>query len=298
MNAKAKSLLKDYSAITLGILVYAIGWTLFILPNSLVTGGVAGICAIIQYSTGFNISYSYAILNALLLIIGTKALGKGFGVKTIYAVALISICFRLFPELLPQEFVQALIRDNGKLLCAIFGGFISGFGIALMMMGGGSSGGTDIVALMISKKYDITTGRVILIMDILIIASSLIIPEDNGWSARFATVIFGYVITGVATFTIDHMLQMSRQNVQLFIFSKHYERIANRVMEEGDRGVSVISAKGWYSKDDIQVVLVVARKSQINQLLSIIKQEDPNAFTSIGSVTGVYGEGFDRIKLR
>ena len=298
MNKKASRLLKDYLVITLAILIYTVGWAVFILPNSMVTGGVAGICAIIQYATGFNISYSYAILNSILLLLGTKYLGKGFGAKTIYAVAVISICFRVIPELIPQEFIQAVAIDNGKLLSAIFGGVISGFGISLMMNVGGSSGGTDIVGLMISNKYNISTGRVLLFLDIVIIASSLIIPEDSGWGARFATVIFGYVIAGVETFTLDHMLQLNRQSVQLFIFSKNYEAIANRIMQESERGVSVISAKGWYSKDDIQVVMVVARKSQLNQLLLIVKQEDPNAFTSIGSVAGVYGEGFDRIKIR
>ncbi|MBR4212620.1 MAG: YitT family protein [Bacteroidales bacterium] len=298
MSKKVYSLLKDYLVITVAILIYSVGWSVFILPHSLVTGGVAGISAIIQYATGFNISYSYAILNAILLLLGIKYLGKGFGAKTIYAVALISLCFRIIPEWIPQEFIQAVSIDNGKLLSAIFGGVICGFGMSMMMAVGGSSGGTDIVGLMVSNKYNISTGRVLLFLDIVIIASSLIIPEESGWGARFATVIFGYVIAGVETFTIDHMLQLSRQSVQLFIFSKNYEKIANRVMQESERGVSVISAKGWYSKDDIQVVMVVAKKSQINQLLSIIKQEDPNAFTSIGSVAGVYGEGFDRIKIR
>ena len=298
MNQKASRLLKNYITVTIGILVYAFGWAIFILPNAMVTGGVAGICAIIQYATGFNISYSYAILNALLLIVGTKVLGKGFGVKTIYATLMITLAFRIIPELIPAEFIQMVAIENGKLLSAIMAGVISGFGIALMMNGGGSSGGTDIIALMISRKYDTTPGRVILVLDILIITSSLLIPEEAGWSARIATVLFGFVIAGVETFTLDQMLRLNRQNVQLFIFSKHYERIANRVMEEGDRGVSVISAKGWYSKKDIQVVLVVAKKSQVQQLLQIIKQEDPSAFTSIGSVTGVYGDGFDRIKVR
>lgn len=298
MNKRIVRLIKDYLVITLAILIYTVGWSVFILPNSLVTGGVAGICAIIQYATGFNISYSYAILNGLLLILGVKYLGKGFGAKTIYAVAVISICFRIIPELIPAEFIQAVGVDNGKLMGAIVGGVISGFGISIMINVGGSSGGTDIIGLMVSNKYNISTGRVLLFLDIVIIASSLIIPEESGWGARFATVIFGYVIAGVETFTLDHMMQLNRQNVQLFIFSKRYEQIANRIMQESERGVSVISAKGWYSKDDIQVVLVVARKSQLNQLLVIIKQEDPNAFTSIGSVSGVYGEGFDRIKIR
>ena len=298
MSKKSVRLLKDYLIITLAILIYTVGWSVFILPNSLVTGGVAGICAIIQYATGFNISYSYAILNTLLLLIGIKYLGKGFGAKTIYAVAVISICFRIIPELIPQEFVQAVAVDNGKLLGAIMGGVISGFGISLMINVGGSSGGTDIIGLMVSKKYNISTGRVLLFLDIIIIASSLIIPEESGWPARFATVIFGYVLAGVETFTLDYLMQLNRQSVQMFVFSKRYEQIADRIMREGERGVSVISAKGWYSKDNIQVLMVVTRKSQLNQLLLIVKQEDPNAFTSIGSVADVYGEGFDRIKIR
>ena len=212
MNKKIVRLIKDYLVITLAILIYTVGWSVFILPNSLVTGGVAGICAIIQYATGFNISYSYAILNGVLLILGVKYLGKGFGAKTIYAVAVISICFRIIPELIPAEFIQAVGVDNGKLMGAIVGGVISGFGISIMINVGGSSGGTDIIGLMVSNKYNISTGRVLLFLDIVIIASSLIRVDCNSlsplWSARISAMVFSATGSALPLDTMTKLLAL------------------------------------------------------------------------------------------
>ena len=295
-KGKTLSVIKDYLVISLGLLLYTLAWAVFIIPHHLVGGGVTGISAIVQYITGFNMSYTMFIINAVLLLIALRILGTSFGARTVYAIVFSSIAFRIVPELIPQEFIQQFALDNGKLLSVIFGGALSGLGCSLAITHGGSSGGTDIVALMINKFYNISTGTVIIILDIIIIACSLFIPSDATWGSRFANVIYGYIASGVFSYALDLFMTGQRQSVQILVFSDHYDRIAEKIALESNRGVSVFDAQGWYSKQNRKVLLVVVRKSEMNRILSMIKSEDKSAFISVGSVHGVYGEGFEKIK--
>lgn len=295
-KGKTLSVIKDYLVISLGLLLYTLAWAVFIIPHHLVGGGVTGISAIVQYITGFNMSYTMFIINAVLLLIALRILGTSFGARTVYAIVFSSIAFRIVPELIPQEFIQQFALDNGKLLSVIFGGALSGLGCSLAITHGGSSGGTDIVALMINKFYNISTGTVIIILDIIIIACSLFIPSEATWGSRFANVIYGYIASGVFSYALDLFMTGQRQSVQILVFSDHYDRIAEKIALESNRGVSVFDAQGWYSKQNRKVLLVVVRKTEMNRILSMIKSEDKSAFISVGSVHGVYGEGFEKIK--
>ena len=295
-KGKTLSVIKDYLVISLGLLLYTLAWAVFIIPHHLVGGGVTGISAIVQYITGFNMSYTMFIINAVLLLIALRILGTSFGARTVYAIVFSSIAFRIVPELIPQEFIQQFAIGNGKLLSVIFGGALSGLGCSLAITHGGSSGGTDIVALMINKFYNISTGTVIIILDIIIIACSLFIPSEATWGSRFANVIYGYIASGVFSYALDLFMTGQRQSVQILVFSDHYDRIAEKIALESNRGVSVFDAQGWYSKQNRKVLLVVVRKTEMNRILSMIKSEDKSAFISVGSVHGVYGEGFEKIK--
>lgn len=295
-KGKTLSVIKDYLVISLGLLLYTLAWAVFIIPHHLVGGGVTGISAIVQYITGFNMSYTMFIINAVLLLIALRILGTSFGARTVYAIVFSSIAFRIVPELIPQEFIQQFAIENGKLLSVIFGGALSGLGCSLAITHGGSSGGTDIVALMINKFYNISTGTVIIILDIIIIACSLFIPSEATWGSRFANVIYGYIASGVFSYALDLFMTGQRQSVQILVFSDHYDRIAEKIALESNRGVSVFDAQGWYSKQNRKVLLVVVRKTEMNRILSMIKSEDKSAFISVGSVHGVYGEGFEKIK--
>ena len=295
-KGKTLSIVKDYLVISLGLLLYTLAWAIFIIPHHLVGGGVTGISAIVQYITGFNMSYTMFIINAVLLLIALRILGASFGARTVYAIVFSSIAFRIVPELIPQDFIRQFALENGKLLSVIFGGALSGLGCSLAITHGGSSGGTDIVALMVNKFYNISTGTVIVILDIIIIACSLFIPSEATWGSRFANVIYGYIASGVFSYALDLFMTGHRQSVQILVFSKQYEKIAERITLESDRGVSVFDAQGWYSKQNRKVLLVIVRKTEMNRILSMIKSEDKSAFISVGSVHGVYGEGFEMIK--
>jgi len=287
---------KSYLVIALGLLLYTLAWTVFIIPNGMVGGGVTGASAIIQYCTGFNVSYSYFIINVVLLLIAFKVLGRGFGSKTIFAIVVTSLFLRFLPTLIHPEFINAFALENGKLICALIGGAMSGFGVALTFSEGGSSGGTDIITLMINKYRAISPGKVILIIDVIIIGSSLIIPGEASWGARIATVVYGYIITAVFSTVVDLTVSGTKLSVQLFIFSNKYEEIADRISKEAHRGATILHGIGWYSKEERHIVMVVARKHDSPALLSLVKDVDPQAFITMGSVMGVFGKGFERIK--
>ncbi len=295
---------KEYGLITLGLLAYSLGWTIFLLPNNLVGGGVSGFAAILYYATGMPMGYTYLLVNVILLIIAIKILGTGFGGKTIYAIAMTGICLNVFPNLVPIEFINEFAVSNGKLICTVLGGIIAGVGIGISISQGGSTGGTDIIALLWCRFRNASPGRVILIIDVIIILSSILIPSytDAGellpFPEKLAVVVYGLIQVTVSGYAVDLYLSGSKQSVQAFIFTKKYQEIADAIAFDMKRGVTVMPAKGWFSKEDFNVVMVVTRKTDLNLLLRYVKTIDPDAFLSVSSVMGVYGKGFDTIKVK
>ena len=298
------SIIRDYGLITLGLTLYVTGWTVFLIPQNMIGGGVSGIGAIVQYATGFPMGYTYAIINIILLLIALKVLGGGFGFKTVYAILLTGFLLKLMPGLIPNSFVQDFAIANGPMLCTVIGGIFSGIGIGFSMNAGGSTGGTDIIALMVSKYKPISPGKMILLMDVVIIGSSLFIPsfDVNGvelcFSDKLAKCIYGFILITVCGYTVDLFIAGTQQSVQAFIFSVKAEEIADALAYDMKRGVTVIPAKGWYTKNDVSIVMVVTRKSDLNLLLKYVKTIDSNAFLSVGSTMGVYGQGFEEIKVK
>lgn len=292
-------LLKEYSIISIGILLDVLGWQIFMIPNHIVGGGVTGLSSIMEYIFNIPISYSYFIFNFILLLIGVKVLGRGFGFKTVYAALLATLYFYFLPMLIPEngDIVNMLSTQNGLLLSIICAGALSGIGIGMTFSQGGSSGGTDIIALIINKNHNISPGRITLFLDIVIIGCGIFVPAPNiTLGQRFANVIYGFIMDAVFTSVLDLYLSGLKQSMQIFIFSKDYKEIAERIFSDIDRGVTVLNGTGWYSKKETHVLLVVIRKSEMSQIFKLTKEIDNNAFLSVGSVSGVYGEGFDRIK--
>ena len=307
MPLKKKSVfavIKEYAIITLGLLLYVTAWSLFLIPNNLVGGGVSGVASIVQYATGgaIKIGTTYFVVNAILLIIGMLTLGKGFGGKTIYAVVVASVGLNLFQGIIPAEIVKMLAVDNGKLMSTIMGSILTGVGIGMTMSQGGSTGGTDIIALVVNKYRNVSPGRMILWMDVVIILSSLLVPSytpDGAllpWPEKITTVVYGFILVVINSTVLDLYLSGSKQSVQLFILSKKYQEIADLISEQLHRGVTVLDGKGWYTKSNTEVLMVITRRTDVSVLLRLIKSVDPDAFLSVTSVTGVYGKGFDQIK--
>lgn len=295
---------KEYAFVTLGVVSYALGWTIFLLPNNLIGGGVSGFASILFYATGLPMGITYFIINIILLMIGTRILGTGFGGKTIYAIFMTSIMLAVMPKIIPADFIHEFALSNGKLICTFLGGIIAGVGIGLSISQGGSTGGTDIIALLWCKFHSASPGRVILIIDVGIIISSLLFPSytETGellpLTEKLAVVVYGLIQVTVSGYAIDLYLSGSKQSVQAFIFTKKVQEMADAIAFDMKRGVTVLPAKGWYSKEDKHVLMVVTRKTDLNLLLRYVKTIDPDAFLSVSSVMGVYGQGFDTIKIK
>ena len=301
----AKSILKlgkEYLLITLGTLIYVAGWTIFMIPNNLIGGGLTGVSSIIQYAVGIKMGYTYFVLNAILLVTAFVVIGANFGGKTIYAIILASVGLNVLQDLIPAAIIETLSVQNGKLMSTIMGGILSGAGIGMSMSQGGSTGGTDIIALIVNKYRNISPGRIILWIDAVIILSSLAVPSYTAegelvpFAEKITTVVYGLILITVNGYVVDLYLSGSKQSVQLFIMSRKYEEIADAITKDIHRGVTVLPAVGWYTKKENHVLMVVTRKTDLNFLLKYIKTIDNDAFLSVSSVSGVYGNGFDAIK--
>jgi uncharacterized membrane-anchored protein YitT (DUF2179 family) len=271
---------------TAGLFLFAFSWTTFVIPQEITGGGVIGLSSVIFYGTGFPVSYSYLIINIILLVVGSIILGRGFGIKTLFGIGMSAVLFQFLPELIPWT---TEIKDN--LLNAIIGGTISGVGIGMVFMQGGSTGGTDIVALVLSKFYNTSPGRVFLYCDLIIIGSIYFLPGKT-----LENVIYGYVEMVAFSYVIDLIISGNKQSVQIMVFSKHYDVIADRITKELQRGVTALDSTGWFTKQKGKVLVILVRKSESNMFYRIIKETDHKAFISVANVMGVYGEGFEQIK--
>jgi uncharacterized membrane-anchored protein YitT (DUF2179 family) len=286
---KIFSEIRSYTGITIGLFLYVFSWVAFLIPNEIVGGGVTGVATVVHFVSGkaVPVSYTFFILNIILLVLGFYILGKSFGIKTIYGVIFSFIMLAVLPE---PEFITQSFHDGDKLICAIIGGILGGFGIAITFQHGGSAGGTDIIAMIVNKYKNMSPGKVYLYTDLLIIGSSFFI----NWDIR--TIVYGYVTMGVFSYSVDLLLSGSKQSVQITIISPKYEEIANRINEEAHRGVTAMHSIGWYSKTESMVLVVMTRKRDMKQIHQIVNQVDKDAFLSESSVMGVYGRGFDTMK--
>lgn len=278
---------REYFFIAFGLFLYAGAWKAFLLPHEIAGGGVTGIGALIYYATGFPVSVTYFLINAVLLAIAIRTLGLKFSLRTIYGVAVLTLFFSVIPQAASGTFVG---KDDNFMACVI-GGILSGVGIGITFLSNGSSGGTDIIAKVVNKYRNITLGRILLYCDVLIISSSYFLK-----SGSIERVVYGLTAMAVSTIAVDMVINGVRQSVQFFIFSKEYEQIANRIISDVGRGVTVLEGMGWYSKEPVKVITVIARKNESVKIFRIVKDIDPNAFISQSSAIGVYGQGFDKIK--
>lgn len=285
--------LKEYLLMTIGMCVYSFGWIGCVLPAKSTSGAASGLAIVIstalENSMGIDLKIGTIVLiiNVVLLIAAGFILGWNFGIKTIYCIIMLSLSMNVWQGILPADDFLHIDR----LLSMIIGGVITGAGVALALMQGGSAGGTDIMAMIINKYRSISYGRVIFILDLMIIASSLLV----GFSIDAA--IYGYIMTLVFGYTVDMILAGNKQSSQIFIISPHYEQITHALMNELHRGATLIDSEGGYTRNSSKMVMVVCNNRETPAVMKCVKQIDPNAFMTIGSVMGVYGRGFQPIKL-
>lgn len=292
IEAQSKKLWRDireYIFIAFGLFLYAGAWKAFLLPHQITGGGVTGISALVYYASNIPISLTFFSINAVLLIIAIKSIGLKFSLRTIYGVIMLTFFFSIIPQALRGTFVG---KEEDFMACVI-GGLLSGIGIGIVFLSNGSSGGTDIIAKVVNKYRNITLGRILLYCDVLIISSSYFLTIGS-----IERIVYGLTALTITTLSVDMVINGVRQSVQFFIFSKHYEEIATRINLEAHRGVTILDGMGWYSKEPVKVITVIARKNESIKIFRIVKEIDPNAFISQSSAIGVYGQGFDVIKSK
>jgi uncharacterized membrane-anchored protein YitT (DUF2179 family) len=287
--------IKSYVIITFFLALYSVSIVGFVINAEIVSGGVNGFATLIYYFSGkyIPVGYSSFVLNGILLLIALKILGKGFGIKTVYAIFMISFFITIAQKYITMPFLDDIT------LSALIGGIMIGVCIGSVFNYGGSTGGTDILALIVNKYREVSPGRVILYADIFIIGSGFLVFYfflDKTALEAFRILIYGFIIMAVSAYVIDLIVLGQQQSVQMLIFSKKHEEIAEKIGTNLHRGVTMIHGKGLYTKEETEILMVVTRKNEMQDVLRLIKTIDPQAFTSIGAVTGVYGQGFSQIK--
>jgi uncharacterized membrane-anchored protein YitT (DUF2179 family) len=277
---------QDYLFIFAGLCLYAFGWTGFLLPNELTTGGVTGIAAITFFATKIPVAFTYFCINGFLLTISIKIFGFKFSLKTIINVFILTFLLS-FLQLIIKE---PLVKGEPFMSC-ILGGVMCGIGLGLVFNFKGSTGGTDIIALLINKYRNISIGKGLLICDLLIICSSYFIFQS------VEKIVYGLVVMGVMSYTVDMVMNGARQSVQFFIFSDKYDEISDKIIEQAHRGCTLLDGTGCYSKKPVKALVVMAKKTESVTIFRIVKNIDPHAFISQSSVIGIYGQGFEQLKV-
>ena len=279
--------LKDYFMIVVGLALYAFGFTAFILPEKVVSGGLAGVSSLVYFKFGIPVAITNYSLNVLLLLMAFRVVGRTFVIRTVFGFSVISLFFGIMQPLFHQPFV-----NNQPFMNIILGSIMCGLGVGLAFIHNGSTGGTDIVAAMVSKKTNVTIGRMILYTDVFIISSSYLLFHS------IDKIVYGFVILLVVAFVCDYVINTNRQAVQFTIISEKWEEIANSINNEAHRGCTLLHGTGWYTKRDVKMLIVMCRKIESVTIFRIIKSIDKDAFVTQANVNGVYGVGFDEVKVK
>ena len=306
------TVIREYLVIFLALCPFALMVNWIFVPHNVVGGGLTGICSIIYYATqglfpsafpnyggALPIWLTSLTINIILLVIAALTVGWKFCVRTVFGVFMLAFWYRVIP--IRQE---AIIDD--PLLACIVGGVLFGVSLGFVMLNNGSSGGTDIIAMVINNYRDISLGKVMVACDVVIILSSYFLPVPESLQASITSVsdfkirriLCGLSMTVCYTAALDWVMGRMRQSVQFFIFSSKSAEIATAINATVNRGVTVLEGKGWYSKKPMEVVTVLAKRHEGQLILHIIKSIDPNAFVSYANVSGVFGQGFDKIKTK
>ncbi len=285
------TIFKEFGLITIGLMMYSFAWTSILIPAGVMGGGLNGVGLLLYYATGGTdggvpLWITFLVLNAVLVVISSILIGLKFGAKTIYAILAITVAMGVMQSTVPND-ILGLADD--KLLSAILGGAMAGAGVSICFTQGGSTGGVDIIAMIINKYKTISYGKILMLFDLIVIGCSVFI-------FGITAVVYGYVMVAVFGYTIDAVMAGNRQSTQILIVSPKHDEIAERIFSEMHRGVTLLDGQGWYTKKPTKVVMVVCRKNETSTLFRVIKEVDPGAFMTFGSVMGVYGLGFEALK--
>lgn len=292
--------IKDYVMITVGLFVYALGFSAFILPHGIVIGGMAGLGTLVFFATNQFVPVAVTMygVNLMLIVAGYKMLGREFTIRTIFGATGASLAVGLMENYFVTH--PPIMADTP--MSIILGGILCGIGIGTIYIHNGTSGGSDIIAAMVTKVSNVSVGRMIMAVDMTIVALTLFLPFNGDFEQRVQAclprIIFGWVTIFIYSYITDTIINTNRQATQFIIFSHHWEEIADAVNREARRGVTVLDGQGWYSKHPVKMLMVWCRKIESVNIFRIVKAIDPQAFIAQSGANGVYGKGFDVMKVK
>ena len=303
MKNKVLKTVWAYLILTVATFIFTVSWEAFMIPNGMSAGGMMGVCTIIEFATGglIKASYSFFVINALLILLAVLVFGIGFGFKTIYCIIMSSVFLWLVDDWswlhsIPGNFLY--VED--KTLVPIIAGVFESLGIGLAIRSGGSTGGTDIIALIINKYWPVSLSGVFFVMDFVVVIAQLMLRPGFGSYAgdakTFNDVMYGILEIVTFAVTIDMFTIGGRNKMQLLIFSEKYQQIADHICKVMERGVTVLKAQGWYTRKERNILLVLLTRQELSGVNRVVNEIDPKAFMSISNASEVYGEGFEKIK--
>ncbi len=290
MTENARKILntaQDYVMITLGLFCYAFGFTAFILPEEIVIGSVTGLSSLIHFWLGWNVAVTYYAINIILLAIAFRSVGKQFVLRTVIGATIATIMIGVLQPMFPKPIIEQQTFMN-----VILGAVLCGLGLGVVFTHNGSTGGTDIIAAMVAKYSTVSFGRTMMYCDVLIICSSWLLFHS------IDKIVYGLIFMVIYSVSADRVINNTRQSVQFQIISKKWQEIADNVIKEAHRGCTILDGTGWYTKDPVKILMVMCRKHESVNIFRIIKETDREAIITQSNVNGVYGFGFDELKVR
>lgn len=277
----------DYIFITIGCFITAVSLVSFMIPNNIIAGGVSGLAIIVYKTLGLSVGFQMLIYNLILFILGFILLGIGFGIKSIYSAVILSLFIEFLGGINFPAFHSQLSTAD-YLLIALYSGVISGVGMGIVMWRGASTGGTDIIAMIINKYLHLTTGSGLLMADSIITVLAILVFGPF-------VAMYGIITIFTTSKTIDAILEGIGTTRTAFIISDKLDTIKKIIMNQMERGATILAATGAYTNMKKPVLMVSVRRREISQIRRIVKKEDKKAFMIVVNNAEVFGEGFKNI---
>lgn len=299
---------KDTLIVAFGIMIYMVGFSFFIFPQRITTGGLSGFCNLIMLSTGQNIDIFYNIINASLFVVAFFFLNSNFLFKTLLGVTLLALTISTFthwavPDQASDAAFRLMILADQPAVALIIGSLMIGLGLGLVFSVNGSTGGTDIIVAIISKYKNMSFGRIFMLIDGAIVIGSYFVNVYLAVNpiepiAALEKLIYSIIQVILVSMTLDWYIRSNRMSVQITVFSRKHTEINKAITQRLKRGCTLLDAEGGYTGEPTKVVVIIARYRQSVAITRLIEEIDPEAFVTIGEVRGVYGLGFDSIKKK
>lgn len=285
MFKKYSVYLRNVALVLLGNTIYALAVTMFIIPNGLITGGSTGLALVFYHQFGIPVTIFVPIFNVLMFIIGALVLGKAFALSTLISTFYYPFIFSIFQKM---SFLQHMTSDN--LLSAIYAGIMIGVSIGIVVRAGASTGGMDIPPLVLNKKFALNVSVTMYGFDFTILLLQMVFASKE-------QVLYGILLVMIYTVILDKVLLLGQSRTQVKIVSKKYEEINRMIIENIDRGSTLVHAETGYAHNENLVVLTVVSNRELPKLNNLILSIDPKAFMIISRVSEVKGHGFTLDKV-